>query len=158
MRPELKNSIITTWYYRRPTFFKNKLMHTRTMPGKLEDQLSYSYNLYRLKGKITEGSYPQILNVVQSSSSASRCLISNYGIHYIISLLSFSQQQLKDKVFRLDRRHKQCKLCQDESLNQDTLISMTILTALILLSKNGDKLMVCPSRFCGQKHLLKLQT
>ena len=39
-------------YYRRPTFFKNKLMHTRTMPGKLEDQLrSYSYSLYRLKGK-----------------------------------------------------------------------------------------------------------
>ena len=54
----------------------------------------------------------------------------------------------QDKVFSLHRRHKQCKVCQDESLNQDnpsdTLTSMTILTALILLSKNGATLMVCP--------------
>lgn len=116
------------------------------------------------RAKIIEASYSQILNVVQSSSSACRCLISNHSIHYIITLLSFFQQQIKDKVFSLDRRHKQCRLCQDESLNEDdpsdTLISMTILTASILLSKNRAKIMVCPSlnRFCEQKHLLTLQT
>ena len=163
MRLELKDSIITTWYYRRPTFSKNKSMHTRTCRGRLK--ISWEAIVVVVtdwRARIIEASYSQI------SSVKLKCMqmldLQLWGIHYIISLLSFSQQQIKDKVFSLDRRHKQCRLCQDESLNEDdpsdTLISMTILTASILLSKNRAKIMVCPSlnRFCEQKHLLTLQT
>ena len=166
MRLELKDSIITTWYYRRPTFSRNKTMHTSTMPGTLEEQLrSFSCSFYRLKGK---NNWSKLLPDFKRSSVKLKCMqmldLQLWGIHYIISLLSFFQQQIKDKVFSLYRRHKQCRLCQDESLNEDdpsdTLISMTILTASILLSKNRAKIMVCPSlnRFCEQKHLLTLQT